>query len=1274
MPPLLVLDITGMSLSLVLSSALALTVGGSGFRKAINRSFVIFAVMESGWAVTSLLLRLSLWFHQGNPQVLLEEASAFFALMGPFLLLFSSHFVNVRRRWALWIFIGVMFVIEANAAFLFQSRLVFDPVLAANGTLSYRFSPIGLAGTSMPTLCMLVSLVLLLVQYRRDYDPFMALSVVFLIAGFITGGVVLVRFPVMAITNTVSIGVMGWGIISRQLFNPLRDLAADLRERAHQQELISQISGRTTTLLNLNELLEEAVQLIQSRFEYTAVAILLTEGDDLVMRAFTHLHDRERLNTLRLKVGREGVTGWVAGSNRPLVVGDVRKEPRYVPGGADASTRSELAVPIRRDEKVIGVLDVQSARLNAFNDKDVLTQQTVADQLSSSIENARLYEETRKRAERLALVNRISSAAGSVLDLDDLLQTVYGEVTPIFEADAFFIALYDAEAATVDFRILVDQGRHEAPVQEPLGTGLTSRVINTRKPLLINDLVQLEKEGPPPEAWGSGRVPTSWIGVPMLLGDRIIGVMSVQKYRHHAYDSDDLLLASTIADQVAVAVENARLYEEVRLELDVRLRTEKILRESEEKFRNLAEQTPNMIFIWSAGHIVYANRHCEMALGYPRKELYTIDLKSFAAPEYRKRISDNFRRHLEGEQVPPYECVIITRTGRRIDAILTTKNISYDGAPALLGLVTDITTRKRTERFLKSLNAASLAMEQALTPAEVFPAAIRVLTELGFDCAVLLIASEGSRMLRMQCRGNALTGEIRAPLGSETPAQELALDDIISMARAMDERKAVFASLEPMSPLAVTVGMKARVGAVPQPSEAILSPLVVGDSLYGMLVVSGADLSAEDLPIFTAFAHQVAAAWRKTRLMGELEKSIEQLRQMQSQLLHAQKMEAVGRLAGGIAHDFNNLLTVISGYTSLMTESMEGNDSALSDLGQIRTTIKRASALTSRLLAFSRKQIMQPVVLDMNKVVNASVSLLRPLIGEDIELIVRPSTEPLLVRADPYQMEQVLMNLAVNARDAMPGGGRLVVETGCVIAGPLGQTAMDGTDQMLAVQLPAGLSHGQWVVLRVQDNGVGMTEETRSRIFEPFFTTKEEGKGSGLGLSTVYGIVTQTGGRVRVDSDVGMGSTFVICLPLADSDHATPSEVERPRTLLSGSGTVLLVEDEPDVRELARRVLERGGYHVIPVISAREALLVAEGSAVLDLVLTDVVMPGGISGIEMGERLSRTRPTLPVLYMSGYATDLRLPTVSDSSTVPFLGKPFQPDELLSKVKEMVGKP
>ncbi|HEY9594529.1 MAG TPA: GAF domain-containing protein, partial [Spirochaetia bacterium] len=627
MPFLLVLDITGMSLCLVLSVSLALMVGSSGFRKPLNRAFIAFALAEAAWAAASFLLRLFLWLGQGRTGLMLELATMSLSLACTFLLLFCARYAHVRRKWPLWVVVGVVLVVEANAVFLFQGKFVFDPWLLDGRVLLYHFSPLGFVGTSIPISCVIFSLILLHRGRRsRENDFYLTLSSVFFLAGFVAGGIAQVHFPVIALTSVAGVAIMGWGIIRRQLFNPLRDLAADLRDRAHQQELVSQISRRTTTLLDLDELLHQAVDLIQSRFEYTAVAILLIDGDELVMKAFTHPYDRETLARLRLKVGREGICGWVAANGTPLVVTDVRRDPRYFPGGTGGATRSELAVPIRRNDRIIGVLDIQSARVHAFRDRDLLTQQTIADQLSSSIDNARLYAEARRRAERLATVNRISAAVGSVLDLDVLLGTVYEDVARLFDADAFFIALYDSSDKTLTFRIQVDEGRREAPVREPLGEGLTSQVITTGKPLLVNDVAHTRPSHLRPKMWGTGKVPASWIGVPMLIGERIIGVMSVQRYDPTPYDADDLLLAGTIADQVAVAVENARLYEEVRLELDVRLHTEKVLRESEEKFRTVSDQSPNMIFICSDGHFVYANPQCELSFECPREELYGTEV------------------------------------------------------------------------------------------------------------------------------------------------------------------------------------------------------------------------------------------------------------------------------------------------------------------------------------------------------------------------------------------------------------------------------------------------------------------------------------------------------------------------------------------------------------------------------------------------------------------------------------------------------------------------
>ncbi|HET6451124.1 MAG TPA: GAF domain-containing protein, partial [Spirochaetia bacterium] len=720
MPFLLGLDLSALSVSLALCAGLLLAVSGAGLDKPLNRSFVLFAGAETGFVACSVLLRLALHFSVGNPQALLELVAMFFALSAAALLLFCIRFSGQEGWWPLGALAAATVALLALLPALLRGRLVEQPLLSPDGLLFYRITEPGFLTMLVPTALLLAASLLSVSSVGRRRGWSIALSAGLQFGGFVAGGLIQPHLPVMALTNVGSVALLGWGVTRLQLFNPLHDLTVSLRERAHRQELIAEIGRRTTTLLPLDELLNQAAALVRQSFDYLTVAVFLVEGADLVLKASTHPAARAHIGTFRLAVGREGLCGWVASEGRPLVVGDVRRDSRYVGLLDSTQTRSELSVPIMRSGRVIGVLDAQSRSRGAFGEPDMLTLQTIADQISSSIENARLYEETRRRAERLALVNRISAASGAVLDLDDLLETVYREVTPIFEADAFFIALHEETSGMLEFRLMVDEGRREPPVREPVGPGLTAQVVESRAPVLINDPAG---EGQSLRLWGSGRVPASWIGAPMLVGDRLVGVLSVQSYRAGRYDAEDLLLAATIAEQVGVAVENARLYQKVTRELEVRLRTEKGLRESEEKFRNLAEESPNMILIYADQRILYANRQCEVSMGYSRETLYapTFDLISLVAPGYETLAQRAARPEADARDAPPFEMVLLAREGRRVDALVTTRLIGFQGAPATLTIVTDITARKRAERLLQSLNAATLAMEQALTPTEIFP-------------------------------------------------------------------------------------------------------------------------------------------------------------------------------------------------------------------------------------------------------------------------------------------------------------------------------------------------------------------------------------------------------------------------------------------------------------------------------------------------------------------------------------------------------------------------
>jgi two-component system, cell cycle sensor histidine kinase and response regulator CckA len=376
---------------------------------------------------------------------------------------------------------------------------------------------------------------------------------------------------------------------------------------------------------------------------------------------------------------------------------------------------------------------------------------------------------------------------------------------------------------------------------------------------------------------------------------------------------------------------------------------------------------------------------------------------------------------------------------------------------------------------------------------------------------------------------------------------------------------------------------------------------------------------------------------------------------LEEQLRNAQQLEAIGRLAGGVAHDFNNILSIIMGHGELLLATAGTDERSRNGLQQIRRAAERAASLTQQLLAFSRKQVLQPKVLDLNEVVADVQKMLTRVIGEDIDLVAKlhPSLAPVTV--DPGQVEQVLMNLAINARDAMPHGGEIVMETSNVDVDPERGRDVD-------------LAPGPYVMLKVTDTGHGMDAGTLGHIFEPFFTTKKMGKGTGLGLATVYGIVKQSGGSIQVESEEGRGSDFRIYLPAVDRAPRRWQETITAEAVVGGAETVLIVEDEPDLRELTRLFLEGYGYRVLQASSAEQALRVADTFGErIDLLLTDVIMPG-MSGRRLAEKMLSTRPQTKIMYMTGYTDDMVVQHKVLEPGVQLLQKPFSKGELALKVR------
>jgi signal transduction histidine kinase len=383
------------------------------------------------------------------------------------------------------------------------------------------------------------------------------------------------------------------------------------------------------------------------------------------------------------------------------------------------------------------------------------------------------------------------------------------------------------------------------------------------------------------------------------------------------------------------------------------------------------------------------------------------------------------------------------------------------------------------------------------------------------------------------------------------------------------------------------------------------------------------------------------------------------LQRSEEQLRQSQKLDAIGGLAGGIAHDFNNLLSVILSYSELLAQGLKPGDPMRADLLDINEAGLRAAQLTRQLLAFSRQQILLPTVIDLNAVFAGMENMLRRMLGDDVELTWLPAPALGKIMADHGQIEQVIMNLVVNARDAMPKGGKLTVETASVLL-----TAND-------VARHPGTKPGRHVMFVVSDTGVGMDKATQARVFEPFFTTKEVGKGTGLGLSTVFGIVQQSGGAIWAHSELDNGTAFTIYFPVTDSLAAAPSVPPAAAELYSlrGSETLLVVEDEERVRVLARTILRKYGYEVIEAASGGDALIASEQHpARIDLLLTDVVMPR-ISGPQLAARLLATRPDMKVLYMSGYLDELTRQQDLHDSGAAFVQKPITPETLVRRVRE-----
>ena len=686
------------------------------------------------------------------------------------------------------------------------------------------------------------------------------------------------------------------------------------------------------------------------------------------------------------------------------------------------------------------------------------------------------------------------------------------------------------------------------------------------------------------------------------------------------------------------------------------------LARSEARFGALVEQATDAIFlVGSDGRVLRANRAAEVTYGWTRDELLSMH-----AADVRASATRDALRH-DMETAAARGSLLVETRHRRADGSEFPVEVNMALVKAgdetlFLSIVRDITERKAAEerirrlnRLLRTITEANQLLVRATDEESLLKDVCRILVSYG-GYALAWIGRADRETMRVVpvARAGAEVGyldriEVR---WDDTPEGRGPLGIAIREGRpAIVADVRVDPTVVPWRDFLLRHGI-GSIAALPIPRGGAVT---AGLTVYA---AERAFVDKEELALLEELAGDLSYALDVLDARESARKGEAQLEKTQQQLLQAQKMEAVGRLAGGVAHDFNNLLTVIQGYGELVRDSLSG-DPRRESMGELLKAAGRAASLTRQLLAFSRKQHLEPKVVSLGTVVRETGRMLERLIGEDIALSLVTPEELANVKADPSQIEQVVLNLAVNARDAMPNGGHLTVSVGSLtMANPL-----DGFPD----QLPAG----RWVLMTVEDTGCGIDAETLSHAFEPFFTTKERGKGTGLGLSTVYGIVRQSDGRIQVMSVPGRGTSFQIYLPR--SDEKTTSGTHPSVGASRGAETVLVVEDEEAVRNLVRAVLESKGYVVLAAQDGAAALdLLEKHTGVIHVLLTDVVMPG-MNGRDLAARVRANRPTIKVVFMSGYTADVPTELGTEDGTA-FLSKPFNERALAAKLREVLDTP
>jgi PAS domain S-box-containing protein len=786
----------------------------------------------------------------------------------------------------------------------------------------------------------------------------------------------------------------------------------------------------------------------------------------------------------------------------------------------------------------------------------------------------------RRAAQQNALFGKLSHQLSAVSSAMGAAQFICEAADELFRWDDFTLDLYSSERDEVTSLLsitTIDGGRVQIPAstQPQHANAIIQRVI-ARGAEVISARETGEHAG------------TTMIA-PIRNGERVIGMLFIQSRRAHSYADKDLATLQTLADQCGGALQ--------------RVRAEDELRQSQRRFRDLFENSPDAIFVEDLqGNVLDVNAAaCELH-GLHRNSLIGKNSIEELIPASRRESACTLLKKMATGEVKWFESESVTAGGRVVPVEGRVSRVEFDDQPALLFHVRDVSERHVAETALRSSEALFRSVWQNSVDG------MRLTDENG----VVALANEA------YCRMVGLPQDkVEGQLLNHVYQDDVHRDEMLLRHRQN------FLS-----------------GICEQKAE---KKHTLHDGRQVVFEISDTYVESGD---------------KKPRLLLSLFRDVTLQKRLEEQLRQSQKMEAIGQLAGGVAHDFNNILTIILGHATLLTMTPL-EPKALSSANQIKQASERAAGLTRQLLAFGRKQIVNPRPLDLNRVVGGMTEMLGRLLGEDIALQLHFSSEPAVVEADPTMLEQILLNLSVNSRDAMPKGGRLAIR--------IATREVDTAYLRKSIEA----TPGSYICLSHTDTGDGIPPENLQRIFEPFFTTKELGKGTGLGLATVYGIVKQHKGWIEVESEMGRGSTFHIYLPASvvpapQIETATETQFRA----LGGSETVLVVEDERDLREIITRTLNRHGYRVFQAVDGNNALQIwDEYKNDIQLLFTDVIMPGGMNGRELADKLRAEKPRLKVIYSTGYGADALGKGLRLDPELNYLQKPYLPHALARIVRK-----